>query len=103
MPIINVTAKQLAKLIKQMNAAPNGKKRFPNIVMPNGRKLANCTLHHAFGKISDAFQHATDGPVRFGLKTKDGRDWSEVLYIELVEMMRDGEIARLLLEKIENH
>ena len=42
-------------------------------------------------------------PLDLGLKPRTEEIGPEVLYIELVEMMRDGEIARLLLEKIENH
>ena len=46
---------QAVELVGRMKAAAEGKGRFPEIVMPNGQKLADCTFGYV-AEIGEALQ-----------------------------------------------
>jgi hypothetical protein len=47
---------QAAELVGRMKAAAEGRGRFADILMPNGQKLAECTIGYV-AEISEAMQN----------------------------------------------
>ena len=46
---------EAAELIGRLKTAAEGNGRFPEVVMPNGRKLADCTFGY-IGQLGEAMQ-----------------------------------------------
>jgi hypothetical protein len=46
---------QAAELIGRLKAAAEGNGRFPEVVMPNGKRLADCTFGY-IGQLEEAMQ-----------------------------------------------
>jgi hypothetical protein len=57
---VNLTLEQASNLIAQMRAAEAGRGRFMDIVMPNGKKLADCRGEYV-GDVGRALEALTRG------------------------------------------
>ena len=57
---VNLTLEQARNLITQMRAAEAGHGRFMEIVMPNGKKLADCKGEYV-GDVGRALEALTRG------------------------------------------
>ena len=50
-----ISLQEAASLIGQLKAAAEGNGRFPEVVMPNGKRLADCTFGN-IGQLGEAMQ-----------------------------------------------
>ena len=50
-----ISLQEAAELIGRLKAAAEGNGRFPEVVMPNGRRLADCTFGY-IGQLGEAMQ-----------------------------------------------
>jgi hypothetical protein len=53
--MVNISLQEAAALIGRLKAAAEGNGRFPEVVMPNGRRLADCTFGY-IGQLVEAMQ-----------------------------------------------
>jgi hypothetical protein len=50
-----ISLQEAAELMGRLKAAAEGNGRFPEVVMPNGRRLADCTFGY-IGQLGEAMQ-----------------------------------------------
>jgi hypothetical protein len=50
-----ISLQEAVELIGRLKAAAEGNGRFPEVVMPNGRRLADCTFGY-IGQLGEAMQ-----------------------------------------------
>jgi hypothetical protein len=50
-----ISLEEAAELIGRLKAAAEGNGRFPEVVMPNGKRLAECTFGY-MGQLEEAMQ-----------------------------------------------
>ena len=55
MAAANISLEEACALIGRLKAAAEGNGRFPEVVMPNGKRLADCTIAY-IGQLGEAME-----------------------------------------------